>query len=239
MAKALVEYTVTEEFLLGVPVPAQTSTYKPVSHGRLIDLTRGAIRDCGFKLKKEVYTSSRDGLRANGKYLIEFGNDPDMSIMIAWQNSYDKKISLKFAIGTWVFICENGMCKSDIASFKTKHVGDVQEVTPEKIKEYICQAAETFYELVDEKETMKGINLTEQERAELLGRMFIIEEVITSTQLNAIKREIQEPTYDYNSPGTVWEFYNYCTFAIKNANPRYWLQVQEDLHQFFTVEFNI
>ncbi len=235
----LIETLTHEEFLLRVPIPAETSTYKPVSHGELMKLTKDALIKCNFHLEKEVYTHSKDGMRATGRYLLRFGQDPDMSIMIAWQNSYDKKISLKFAIGTWVFVCENGCVAGNIGAFKSKHTGDIQDITPAKIEEYICQAAETFYNMVDEKEAMKTINVTAKERAELLGRMYIIDELLTSTQLNIVKREIKEPTYDYGAPMTVWEFYNYCTFALKDANPRYWISSQENLHQFFIDEFNI
>lgn len=233
------QYNTTREELIKVPIPAQTESYKPITHGNLISLTTAAIKSCGFELGKEVYTCSNDGNVANGKYMLKFGDDPDMSIMIAWQNSYNKKVSLKFAIGTWVFICENGMCKGDIGSFKSKHVGDVQDITPEKIKEYICSAAETFYSLVREKEEMKTIVVSEKRRAEILGRLFIQEEIINSTQLNTIKRELKEPTHDYGELGSLWEFYNYTTFAVKNANPRDWMQVQQDLHKFFISEFNI
>ncbi len=168
-----------------------------------------------------------------------FGEDADISIMIAWQNSYNKKVSLKFAIGTWVFVCENGNVAGDIGAFKSKHVGDVQEVTPERIKEYICQAAETFYDMVKAKNIMKEISITPKEVAHLLGEMFVIEDLITSTQLNIIKREFFDPTYEYGADDTVWEFYNYCTFALKSAHPRYWMQAQQAVYQFFTREFKI
>lgn len=233
------EYTVDRDFLTKVPIPAQTETYKPVSHGSLISLTIRAIKECGFNLEREVYSASADGNVANGKYLIRFGNDSDISIMIAWQNSYNKKVSLKFAIGTWVFVCENGNVSGDMGAFKSKHIGDVQEVTPERIREYICQAAETFYDMVKVKDEMKDIAVSERLRAEIIGRMFILEEVITSTQLNIIKREFKEPTHDYDAPGSAWEFYNYCTFALKDSHPRYWLEAQQYIYAFFVKEFHL
>ena len=228
-----------KQFLLQVPVPAQTSTYKPVSHGKLMQLVTNAIRECGFILKGEIYTHSKDGQVANGKYLLEYGDDPDMSLMVAWQNSYNKKVTFKLAVGAWVFICENGMCDGDVGSYKSKHVGDIQEVTPEIIREYINDAASSFDRMVKDKETMKGIIITPKESAEILGRMFILEENITSTQLNVIKREIHKPTYDYRSPGTVWELYNHVTFALKDCHPRYWLEQQQNVHKFFVEEFKI
>lgn len=239
MAQKTKEYTVDWDFLTKVPIPAQTETYKPVSHGSLISLTIQAIRDCGFTLEREIYSASADGNVATGRYLIRFGNDSDISIMIAWQNSYNKKVTLKFAIGTWVFVCENGNVAGDIGAFKSKHVGNIQEVTPERIKEYICQAAETFYDMVKVKDEMKDIHVSPTLRAEIIGRMFILEDLLTSTQLNIVKREIAEPTHDYDAPGSVWEFYNYCTFALKGAHPRFWMEAQQDIYQFFIKEFNI
>ncbi len=226
-------------FLLRVPIPAETSTYKPVSHGKLMELTLDAIETCGFLLEKEIYTYSKDGLRANGKYLLKYGNDSEMSLMIAWQNSYDKSLSLKFAVGTWVFICENGCVSGNMGAFKSKHVGDVQEVTPQSIKEYICGAGETFYRMVDTKEAMKDIQVSRTKVAEILGRMFVEEGIIISTQLNTIKRELDKPTYDYGSPGSVWEFYNYITFSLKDCNPTYWLETQQKVHQYIVKEFNL
>lgn len=233
------ELMTPKQYLLSVPVPEQTNTYKPVTYEELIRVTLESIDSCGFILDQEIYTHSNDGMRANGKYLLQFGNDPDMSLMIAWQNSYDKSLSLKLAVGTYVFICTNGCVSGDMGTYKSKHVGDVQEISPAKVKEFICNAGESFFKMVEEKEEMKSISITNREMAELLGRMFIDKEIITSTQLNVIKNEIKKPTYDYGDVHSVWTLYNYATFAIRDTNPRYWLQTQIDIHKFFTQEFNI
>lgn len=114
-----------KQYLLQVPVPESTSTYKAVSYRELIEVTLESIESCGFKLIKEIYTWRKEGQIANGKYLLKYGTDPDMSLMIAWQNSYDKSLSLKFAVGTFVYICENGCVSGDMGAFKSKHVGDM------------------------------------------------------------------------------------------------------------------
>ena len=61
-----------KQYLLKVPIPASTSTYKTVSHGTLMQLTLTAIKDCGFELVKEVYTYRKNGMVANGKYKGRF-----------------------------------------------------------------------------------------------------------------------------------------------------------------------
>ncbi len=228
-----------KEYLISVPIPEQTSTYKPVSHEELITVTLQSIHACGFELVKEVYTYRKEGLIANGKYLLKYGDDKDMSLMIAWQNSYDKSLSLKFAVGTWVFICENGCVSGNMGAFRSKHIGDVQTVSPAMLREYICKAGEQFDSMVLQKERMKEITITSKERAALLGILYIEKQLITSTQLNIIKDIIKKPNYDYQAEGTVWELYNYITEAIKDISPQYWLQAQVNIHKFFESEYSL
>lgn len=93
--------------------------------------------------------------------------------------------------------------------------------------------------MVEQKEAMKQIDLSPRERAEILGVLFIDKELITSTQLNIIKSEIANPTYDYGAPDSVWELYNYVTFALKDITPQYWLSAQVNIHKYFVAEFNL
>jgi hypothetical protein len=228
-----------KEYLLAVPVPEMTWSYKPVSHGDLIRVTLESIEACGFELVKEIYTYRKEGQVANGKYLLKYGDDPDMSLMIAWQNSYDKSLSLKFAVGTWVYICTNGCVSGNMGAFRSKHIGDVQTVSPAVLREYICKAGEQFNTMVAQKEAMKLVQITSKQRAEVLGVLFIDRKLITSTQLNAVKNSIEKPQYDYGCPGSVWELYNYVTESMREISPQYWLSAQVNLHQWFIQEYNI
>lgn len=236
---AIAEVQSTKEFLKSLTVPQQTSWYKPVGHGQLMDVTEETLQKCGFKITKEIFTYSSDGNKANGKYHLEWGNDPDMGLMIAWQNSYNKTLSLKFAVGGHVFICENGIVKGDMGTFKSKHVGDIQTVTPKLLSEYICGAGGTFEKMIIEKHRMQEIEVSKRTSAELMGRLFLEERAITSTQLNIISRELKNPTFDYGHPGSLWELYNHVTYSLKTASPNTWMQQQIDNHQFFTEEYGI
>lgn len=235
----ITEVTSSKDFLKGLIVPQQTSWYKPVAHGQLMDITEEALDKCGFKISKEEFTYSANGNKANGKYHLGWGNDPDMGLMIAWQNSYNKTLSLKFAVGSHVFICANGMVKGDMGTFKSKHVGDIQTVTPKLLAEYICGAGSTFEKMVIEKRRMQEIEVTKRTSAELMGRLFLEEKAITSTQLNIIGRELRNPTFDYGHQGSLCELYNHVTYSLKTASPNTWMKQQIDNHQFFTQEYGI
>ena len=226
-------YNTTKELITSAQVPAQTRTYKPVSHTSLIDLTMDGIQKAGFILGKATYSSARDGQIANGKFTITNVADSEMELQIGWQNSYDRSMSLKFAIGTRIFICSNGCVSGDYGSFKKRHKGDIQDFTPSAITDYIKQAGEAFTLMQQQREAMKQIEITKRIKAELIGRMMIEDQFISSTQLNIIQRELQAPTHDYGAKDSLWELYNYTTFAMKEIHPSLWMQNHIQAHAFF------
>lgn len=226
-------YSTTKQLLINTPVPVQTRTYRPISHQQLIDLTLNSIAGAGFTLEKEVYSSAREGNVSNGKFTIKNVADKEMGLQIAFQNSYDKSLSLKFAIGARVFICENGVVHGDIGAFKKKHQGSIQEFTPVTITEYIKRAGDIFTQMQKEREEMKKIELSKRTKAELIGRMIIEEEFIQSTQLNLISKSLYSPNYDYNCPNSIWELYNYTTEAMRDIHPTLWMEQHMKAHKFF------
>jgi hypothetical protein len=226
-------FNTTKELIMNTPVPVQTRTYKPVSHSQLIDLTLNSIEKAGFKLDKETYSSAVDGQVANGRFSISNVADSEMQLQIGWQNSYNKQLTLKFAIGTRILVCSNGCVSGDFGAFKRKHVGEIQSFTPGAIVEYIAQAGEAFTIMQKQRESMKQIEITKRTKAELVGRMMLEEQFITSTQLNIISRELKAPTHDYGAKDSLWELYNYTTFAMKETHPAQWMESHIKAHKFF------
>ena len=226
-------FNTTKELIMNTPVPVQTRTYKPVSHSSLIDLTLNSIDKAGFKLDKETYSSAVDGQIANGRFSISNVADSEMQLQIGWQNSYNKQLTLKFAIGTRILVCSNGCVSGDFGAFKKKHVGEIQSFTPGAIIDYIAQAGEAFTLMQQQRESMKQIEITKRTKAELVGRMMLEEQFISSTQLNIISRELKAPTHDYNAKDSLWELYNYTTFAMKETHPSQWMESHIKAHAFF------
>lgn len=226
-------FNTTKELIMNTPVPVQTRTYKPVSHSSLIDLTLNSIEKAGFVLDKETYSSAVDGQIANGRFSISNVADSEMQLQIGWQNSYNKQLTLKFAIGTRILVCQNGCVSGDFGAFKKKHVGEIQSFTPNAIIDYIKSAGEVFQKMQNERESMKQIEITKRTKAELIGRMMLEEQFITSTQLNIISRELKAPTHDYGAQDSLWELYNYTTFAMKESHPAQWMDSHIKAHKFF------
>lgn len=227
------EYNTTRDLLIRAELPAQTRTYKPVSHEQLMDVTLEGIYKAGFKLDQEMYLSSNDHQIATGRYTISNVADSEMQLQIGWQNSYNKQVSLKFAIGVHIMICSNGCVSGDMGTFKRKHIGDVQEYTPQSIMEYVKTAGDSFRQIQSEREAMKNIELTKRQKGELIGRMIVEEGFISSSELNIIRKELQKPTHDYNAQDSLWELYQYTTFAMKETHPANWMSDHISAHSFF------
>ena len=226
-------YNTTKGLITSALVPAQTRTYKPIAHSQLIDLTLNGIQAAGFKLDKETYSSAKDGQIANGRFSISNVADSEMQLQIGWQNSYNRSMSLKFAIGTRILVCSNGCVSGDFGAFKKRHKGDIQDFTPGAITDYIKSAGDSFKIMQQQREQMKQVEITKRTKAELIGRMMIEEQFICSTQLNIITKELSNPTHDYGAKDSLWELYNYTTFAMKELHPSLWMESHIKAHKFF------
>jgi hypothetical protein len=229
----------TKELLLSTPLPQETNSYKPISHEQLIDLTLTGIEKSGFTLETELYSSAQDGNIANGRYTISNVADSEMKLQIGWQNSYNKQLTLKFALGTSIIVCQNGMVSGDFGAFKKKHVGEIQTFTPQAITDYIKSAGEAFKRIQIERDAMKQIEVDKRVISELIGRLYIEEELIQSTQLNIIQRELKKPTHNYGAEGSLWELYQFTTFSMKEIHPRLWMENHMNVHKFFTEQAGI
>jgi hypothetical protein len=227
-------YNVSRSFLENVVTPEDTRTYRSIGHKQLIELTTNSIVGAGFKLESEKYTAARDGQIANGRFKIYSVADKEICLEIGWQNSLNKQLSLKFAIGARIFICDNGTVSGEMGAFKKKHQGTVQEFTPTAITEYIKRAADVFGQLQKDREAMKQIEVSDRLKAELIGRMFIEDEFITSTQLNIIARNLKMPEFNYGAPNSMWELYQFTTQSMKEIHPTLWMENHIKAHNFFT-----
>jgi hypothetical protein len=229
----------TKDLLIKAPVPKATVSYVPVPHKEMINMTLEQLDKQGLKVLSETYNIARDGRQGMGFYEIGTNLDADMRIRVGWHNSYDKSMPVRWAIGAHIIVCSNGMVKGDIGQFKRKHTGTVLEEYKEQARIHIESAGEMFQSLVNDREKLKNIELTKRTSAELIGRMFLEEDILTATQIGIIKRELENPSYNYNADGTAWQLYNHVTVALKEEHPQRFMNSHIEHHKFFTNEFSL
>lgn len=225
--------------LYKVRVPVQTNSYSPVSHKDIIETVREELDKRNMQIVKSRFNTSADGNRVIGYYDINFDNDPEMGLRFGFRNSYDKSMSVAALAGSQIFICENGMIKSDGLQYMRKHTGSVLR----ELKDVIFRGAEQlerqFIEMKVASSKMKNIELTKQQAAEMYGRMFMIDDIITSTQLNIVKRQLNNPSFDDFKDDTLWSAYNHVTYALKESHPNTYFQQHINLHNFVETEYQL
>lgn len=230
---------ISEMGLKQVPLPTgHSKQYAVVSHGYIIDTVKQELENKGYTVNKEEYRCTHNGEVAQGVYHINHGNDPELGLMFAWCNSYDKSTRFKCAVGGYVFVCGNGLMIGDMANYHKKHYGDsskVQTLVKDHIEQQISSANNYFNMIQKDKEAMKQVCLSEKEIAEFMGCLFFTEDIITLNQLSISKREYDKPSYDYNvDSNSLWSVYNHVTCALKTSHPKNWMDQQAKLHKFTT-----
>jgi hypothetical protein len=79
--------------------------------------------------------------------------------------------------------------------------------------------------------------LPKKSQAELVGRLFLDEEIIDASQVSVIKAEMKDPSYNYGADlNNAWTFYNHVTHSFKKSHPRTWMSDQVKFHEFMTAE---
>jgi len=231
---------VTKDVVTKAPLPQHGDTYTVIPHAFVIDQTLKELSSKGLRVKHEMYKTTRDGQIAQGLYLLDAGDDKDMGMMFAWSNSYDKSMRFKCAIGAHVFVCLNGVISGDMATYSRKHTGTADEEAVLSIRSQITKAHEYYSKLTEQKDMLKNVSLSKRQQAEVIGRLFVERDIITMTQLGIIKRELDNPSFEYdNDPNSAWSLYNHTTLALKESHPSDYLSDHQNLHSFFINEFGI
>jgi len=232
--------TATKTFLESAPLPQHASSYTVVSHKEVMDATEKLLNKEGFTIIRELYKANMNAKVAQGVYHLTHKtamNDPEMGMMFAWTNSYDKSTRFQCGIGAHVFVCNNGLIHGDLATYGRKHTGTANADISTHIVSQIGMANHKFNELVKDKTSMKDFSLNRKQQSELLGRLFADEKILDSQQLSVIKAEMDDPSYNYGvDPDTAWMFYNHVTHGLKLTHPRNWMDTQSKFHKFMSTE---
>jgi hypothetical protein len=223
----------TQEYLINAALPEATDTYTVIPHGTIIDTTRTALKAKGLEIERELYRCNEGAQIASGIYHIKYGNDADMGMLFAWTNSYDKSTKFKCTMGGYVHESLSTVVGGNMGSWGRKHTGNADNLALNQIDDQIKNADTYFAQLIAEKEIMKTISTTEQNRAELMGRIYFIHELLTGEQLSLVKQQFENPSFTYSGvDNSLWAMYNNIIFALQKAHPRTWLDQQRMIHWF-------
>lgn len=224
--------------IIATPLPLATASYAPVPHGIVINTVLEGLDKAGIVVLSEDYSTNMDCKQVKGRYQLQHG-DSEMNLSLIFHNSYNKTMPLRIAIGGHIIVCENGMVIGDMGAFKRRHTGTVLQEFIDQMQGHIAKAGETFLRLQYQRDRMKEIEMTKRTTSELMGRLFLEEALITNTQLMIIKREIENPSFNYGVEGTLWNSFNNVTVALKEAQPSTYLKQHIEINDFLVKEFDL
>jgi hypothetical protein len=236
----MVSKTQTEQYLRKTQLPVATKSYTVISHGEIIDAVREMLAKHGFIITNELYKAECNGDVALGFMQIETQDDPDMAMTFNWTNSYNKMVRFSCSIGGFIYDNQVPFVSTNSqASWNRKHTGTALEETMEVIEAMVASADEHFSQIVTMKNKFKAIPVSRKEYAKLMGLLYFDKQVISSEQINLIKREYNKPSFDYNDKGTLWEIYKMIMFGIVDQPPKSWYKQQMDINSYIQVLYNV
>jgi len=220
--------------LISVPLPDHGDTYTVISHESVIDYAYTELANAGFGIVSEEYRATADGNIAQGIYRLQYQNDPELSMMFAWTNSYNKQVRFKCGVGAYVNHIGTTMVCGDMGSWARKHTGTADEETVATIKEQIANAHMYYDQLVTDKNAMKEIKMNKRKQAQLLGILFAEYQILTTEQASIVRSQMDKPTHVFEDSSSLWAFYNYVTIALQSSHPKTWMEDQRVLHYFIS-----
>jgi len=218
--------------LISVPLPNHGTTYTVITHQFVIDYAYQALAAAGFGIVEEEYRCTADGQVAQGIYKLNFNNDPELSMMFAWTNSYNKQVKFKCVVGAYINNSGSVMMSGEVGSWVRKHTGTADTEVKDTIDTYISNAHMYYDQLCSDKAAMEVVSLNKRKQSQLLGVLFAEYEILTTEQASMIRDQMKRPLQVFKNTDSLWAFYNFVTNALQTSHPRTWMEDQRILHYF-------
>ena len=231
----------TKEYLESAALPSySTGRYAVISHKEIMDMSSGLLNHYGLNVEHELFKCNSKADVAQGIYHIKDLSDPEMGMIFAWVNSYDKSKRFQCCIGG-VLTMNHNYFVADMGSWTRKHTGNAKQEAFDQMKDQISNAAGYYLKILQDKAAMKLVIVPLKQRAEILGRLLFQDRILTMEQGSVVKSQLIAPgAVDYNAPqDSLWTFYNQMAVALKKSHPRDWLDDQKKLHAYLVLEFGI
>ena len=224
--------------LTSVPLPNHAASYTTISHKFVIDYSKQQLIAAGFVIVDEEYRSTADGQVAQGIYKLEYNSDPELSMMFAWTNSYNKQVKFKCLVGAYINKTNTVMVSGDISTWTRKHTGTADVETQQTIDAQIANAHMYYDQLVHDKNTMENVSLNKRRQSQMLGILFAEYQILTTEQASLIRQQMDKPSHVYTNTDSLWAFYCYVTIALQASHPKTWMEDQRILHYFMSTVGN-
>jgi hypothetical protein len=234
--------TVDRSVLTAAALPPATKTYTVISHSFIINTIVQALEDNGFELNGEEYKCTTDANVASGTFMITYAGDEDLNMMYSFNNSYDKSLRFRAAIGAQINVNGSYMV-GNTDSWIRKHTGTADQEAHDLINDHIANASMYFDQLVQDKENMKQMVISKSEFGAILGELFI-KDHLTVDQISHCRKQFMSASFNYEEMPSkhninLWTAYMIIADALRQSHPAKWMSTQVATHLYFVSKYNI
>jgi len=121
--------------------------------------------------------------------------------------------------------------------FLHKHTGNVDELFVEAIEEQVDKIQFSIDSTRELKDKLSAKLVDGKEFGSIIGNLYLLD-LLNTSQLEIIKKEINEPSYEYGSPtNSLWTLFNHITHSLKIAHPSSYFETHINLVNYFK-QFN-
>jgi hypothetical protein len=227
-------------FIRAIPLPPNSDNmrgYQCLPYMTIIDSIKEELDKQGISIINENYKIAKDGKQVYGNIITDMNVDGEMAAAIHWVSSYNKSKRFEINASALVLVCTNGMMRQNtFASAKRKHVGTIEYEVPFMIEEAVQNLEKEYMQLIEAKRHLESIETNQRLIAEIGGRLFLEESLLSPTQLSRFKSENERKTNPFNN-GNVWGLYNNLTESLKLSHPTEYMDNHIKLHEFMMNEF--
>ena len=202
--------------LLGLPLPEETDTFKPISHYFLVQAIEEALAFRHISITKEEFAVTPDGmkffavLQVNAQY-------EGVNFAIGLRNANDKSMRLGIVAGYKVTVCDNLSFAGEYKPMLAKHSKNLDLTESVSIAvDRLQRGWKPIREMIDFK---RKHELSDGKARDMLYQLFTDGKLPISLFRTTHKEFFIKPSYDEFKPKTLWSLENAVTTSIKKLQP--------------------
>jgi len=224
-----------EKMLIHVPLPERIRRYVPISHLFLIQTITETFELVGYKILEKEYKSEMSGNVMSANFLFESKKGLKTKPLLFFQNSYNKMVPVRIAIGIHEESGSNLLFHE--FSFSRKHIGTILKELKTGIEEIAEQFEDLTEKYLEKIQILKIINLNKDEVIEFSGKLIyndIFNPRMVPKFMDMLKKE-----FETKKIINTWKLISIISRTLKTLNSRQELTRRLELFTLLTNEFKI
>jgi hypothetical protein len=217
--------------LLGLPMPEETDTFKPISHYFLVQAIEEALAFRHIRITKEEFAVTPDGMKffavleVNAQY-------EGVNFAIGLRNSNDKSMRLGMVAGYKVMVCDNLSFAGEYKPMLAKHSKNLDLI--ESVSIAVDRLQRGWHPIRTMIDFKRNHELSDGKAREMLYRLFTDAKFPISLFRSTHREYFERALHEEFSRKTLWRLENAVTTSIKKLQPISFYENTAKLGKFIT-----